>query len=675
MKKNIKKISILLICLILAVPFAMACGGSDIEFSASVLPDATVGAEYSQVIATAKCSDANASVTYALKEGSALPVGLMLRSDGTITGTPRSVADNAQFTVVASAEGHGSAEATFTLNVREGALSYTGSDDLRAAAGRDNEISVATATGAASISYALKDGSELPAGLTMAADGSGVITGTPTALGETKTFTVVATAADCTPAEASFTITVVEPWLEYAGDVISNGRVNEYYTSSVATASGARSITYALKDGSELPSGLSLSSSGLISGTPLEQVSRHTFTVVASADGYTAAEAEFTITILAASQGTADPGTITFRAEDSDIEDAYEGDEYFEEEVFFASTDNRQNVTFALADPSEFPAGLTLHPNGTIEGTPTAQGEYTFTVVASAPGCENVSAEFTFNVLAPRIVFASLTVDTATLDEAYTFSVDTAYVNDDVQPEFTYRAVDTLPAGMTLSSDGTLSGTPTKMCKRVNVTVEVSADGYTSSTADIVITVQDKIRSGVTRFEAEYWDLDGMIGGGYSGSGSGEGMIQGASAYGASNGYAITYTHSANTFTIEITSSAAVTGASLSIGMDTEIGDIVLNNSVFDVRVNNTRITYDSISVPSASGQNDSLGEFRSFLISNDIALREGVNVIEIEVLENGLRNGATYGPALDYIEFGNLGSASLSWRPKTINTITAGVL
>ena len=86
--------------------------------------------------------------------------------------------------------------------------------------------------------------------------------------------------------------------------------VGEASSATVATATGADGITYALKEGSSLPSQLTLGSDGKITGTPSEATSSPVkFTVVATA-GSASAEAEFTITVYPA--GTT---VMTFRME------------------------------------------------------------------------------------------------------------------------------------------------------------------------------------------------------------------------------------------------------------------------------------------------------------------------------------------------------------------------
>lgn len=175
------------------------------------------------------------------------------------------------------------------------ALTYTGGSLPDATVGTAYVGTVATATGADTVTYALKDGSSLPGGMTLSRTGR--LGGTPTAVAEGHKFTVVASAEGFTDAEAEFTISVVRPSLTYRGTTLADATVGEEYSYSVATASGAENITYALAEDAELPAGLTLSENGTISGTPETAVDNATFGIVASADGMDPVTAEFTITV------------------------------------------------------------------------------------------------------------------------------------------------------------------------------------------------------------------------------------------------------------------------------------------------------------------------------------------------------------------------------------------
>ena len=105
----------------------------------------------------------------------------------------------------------------------------------------------------------------LPAGLSIGA-ATGVISGTPTVSG---TFTFTATTLDSTKAAASrtFTITIAPP-LAITCLALANGTKGSTYTSGANITPSGGTSPYSIS-ANWLPSGLSISSSGVISGTPL----------------------------------------------------------------------------------------------------------------------------------------------------------------------------------------------------------------------------------------------------------------------------------------------------------------------------------------------------------------------------------------------------------------------
>lgn len=89
---------------------------------------------------------------------------------------------------------------------KDGTITYTGKALAEAAVGSAYAASVATAEGTDGIQYALKSGSVLPAGFTLASDGA--ISGTPAEEAENAAFTVIASKSGFTSAEAAFSLTV-----------------------------------------------------------------------------------------------------------------------------------------------------------------------------------------------------------------------------------------------------------------------------------------------------------------------------------------------------------------------------------------------------------------------------------------------------------------------------------
>ena len=151
-----------------------------------------------------------------------------------------------------------------------------------------------TATGGVQpYTWSLASGS-LPAGLSLST--GGVIGGTPTALGST-TFKVQVTDAQ-TPtaavATASKNVTVNKP-LAVATTTLTAGSVGVPYSASLTATGGVAPYTWTLSSGS-LPAGLTLSSAGVISGTPTSQGTQ-TFTVQVTDSESPAATATGSVTL------------------------------------------------------------------------------------------------------------------------------------------------------------------------------------------------------------------------------------------------------------------------------------------------------------------------------------------------------------------------------------------
>ena len=130
--------------------------------------------------------------------------------------------------------------------------------------------------------WSLGSGSSLPSGLSLSSGGA--ISGTPSAAGTTSIVVTVTDHAG-TSVSATLSLDVV------AGSALSilttelpdgtpySGQPGSPYSADLVASGGSGSYTWSLASGSALPSGLSLSSSGVISG-PTVGYGPHTFTVV-----------------------------------------------------------------------------------------------------------------------------------------------------------------------------------------------------------------------------------------------------------------------------------------------------------------------------------------------------------------------------------------------------------
>lgn len=121
---------------------------------------------------------------------------------------------------------------------------------------------LAASGGEAPYTWSLASGT-LPAGLTLGSDG--VISGTPTTAG-TSTFTVRATDSGSRAGTKSLSIVVATP-VTVTTASLANGTVGTALSRTLAASGGTTPYTWSLASGA-LPAGLSLSSVGVISGTP-----------------------------------------------------------------------------------------------------------------------------------------------------------------------------------------------------------------------------------------------------------------------------------------------------------------------------------------------------------------------------------------------------------------------
>lgn len=288
MKRNMRYRHLCIGIVVSLVLLMAACSAPKVAFEGKTLADGQVGVAYSQNIANGE-----AGITYAVHYEDMLPTGLQLSEDGTISGTPEK-AESQTFTVVAMTE-KDMLEADFTIAVLPGSLSFTAKDLPDATVGTPYIQSVATASGADNVVYTLKEGCNLPAGLSLSE--SGELSGIPEAAAAGASFTVLAGTDSTSAAEAAFTLNVAEGTLKsttegriiFEAQALPAGEVGTEYYQNIGTAYGVPGITYQIQyvDGIGLPKGLEFNPLGILHGTPLDSTAGEmTFKLTASAEGY-----------------------------------------------------------------------------------------------------------------------------------------------------------------------------------------------------------------------------------------------------------------------------------------------------------------------------------------------------------------------------------------------------
>lgn len=450
--------------------YALVVAGANVILPATTLPAGTAGQAYSSAITPA--AGGIAPYTYAVTAG-ALPAGITLNSaTGAVTGTPTS-AGNFAFSVTATDSTSGTAsQATQSYAVTIAAPTIVVAPSALPTATRGTAYSqtLSASGGTAPYTYTLSAGS-LPAGLTLASNGT--LSGTATTEGSF-TVTVRATDAGNFTGDQAYSLTVAAPNLALPASNLPAGTAGQAYTAAISPATGGTApYSYALTAGA-LPSGVVLdAATGALSGTPtVSGTSNFTLTVTDSTPSPAAqASQSYTLSIAGA---TLVPGQPT-------LPPAVRGTPYSQ---VLTATGGVAPYTYSVASGT-LPAGLTLASNGTLSGTPTAEGSTSFTIAVADAGNATATQAYTFTVSTAAPVAVADTAATMS-DAAVTVPVTT---ND--TGNITAIAIATAPTNGTAVVNGLeLVYTPTAGFVGTDVvTYTVTGSGGTSAAATVTIAV------------------------------------------------------------------------------------------------------------------------------------------------------------------------------------------
>jgi len=211
-------------------------------------------------------------------------------------------------------------------------------------------------------------------------------------------YTITAGSLSCTlppllpdPATTSITINCA-PLTITTTSPLPSGTVGQAYSTQIHTSGGQSPISYSLISGS-LPPGLSLSSTGIISGMPTGS-GNYSFTIRASDSCTTGAQSIqgiFSVTVNPA------PCPVLSIASPSTLSTGTVGQGYSYQ---LHTSGGQSPVTFSVISGS-LPPGLNLNITGFISGTPTAAGNYSFTVRATdscAAGAQAVQGTYSIQI-------------------------------------------------------------------------------------------------------------------------------------------------------------------------------------------------------------------------------------------------------------------------------------
>ncbi len=404
--------------------------------SSSPLGPGAIHASYSQALAGA---GGLPPYSWSVVSGS-LPNGLTLNANGTITGTP-SVANSFTFTVQLSDSAtppQTPVQKQFVITISAGLTITTTSPLPNATVGVSYAQTLIAVGGSTPYTWSITAGA-LPAQLSLNPT-SGAITGTPAAAG-TATFTATVTDSASTAVSLQFTLTVVTP-PAITTKSLPNGTPGVSYSQALGATGGTPPYQWTISSGS-LPGGLSLSSSGTISGIPAAP-GASSFTVkLTDATGVTATQA-LTLTIVASlTISTASPLAT------GEVGVAYS--------QTLAATGGVSPYTWSVT-VGALPGGLTLSSNGSITGTPNAAGTFNFTVQVTDSNHATASAAFAATIVGGLSISTPTSLSGGSVNASYT---QTLAVSGGDPPYTWTLASGALPAGLSLSTAGKITGTPT----------------------------------------------------------------------------------------------------------------------------------------------------------------------------------------------------------------------
>lgn len=428
------------------------------------------------------------------------------------------------------------------------------------------------ALGQPSPSFAVTSGT-LPAGLALSS--AGVLSGTATSAFTSRTITVSATNG-VTPVRFNATQTfTLQPRVALAISTVSlnTATVGTAYSASLAATGGTSPYTWTLASGS-LPAGLSLSESGVISGTPL---SAGTANFGVRATDALGASVTKSLSIVAANPAALSVVTPS-------LPDGVAGNAY---SATLAAVSGTGPYTWSLAS-GVLPAGLSLSSDGVVSGTLSASGSSSFTVRVTDSAMVSATRVFTVTIA------GSLTIGTSSLPDARTgasYSATLGVVGG-TGPFNWSRASGYLPPGLSLSSSGVISGTASGLGSFTFLARVSDANGstaereYTLNAVNTLVWDSDPVIAGIQSSNGSWTTAPGITN--WSISGSSVAWVDGSD--GVINGGTLTLATPVRTGNLSFSNSAAsvagsnaltvAAGSTITTAVDTTIA-VPLSGTAF----------------------------------------------------------------------------------------------
>jgi hypothetical protein len=463
---------------------------TQISFAGSVPSTGTYNVAYS---GSAAATGGAGTLTYALTSGSTLPTGVTLNlATGAISGTPSTVGTYSFAVKASDAYGDATTSPTYSLVVSYPAMHITTSALPAGYVSSAYTSTALAASGGAGVfsnyTWTVAGGSALPAGLSLSS--AGLISGTPT--GSVGTAGVTFTVTDSTSGLSSnATLSIqIKAELTITPATFPTGYVGSIYTSTQLAATGGSGTysTWALGSGSSLPAGLSLSTPGVISGTPGGSAGATSFTVRVTDSASNTATATFSITVAAGV-------SITTLAS---LADGYPGTAY--SAVTLAATGGTGSYTNWTVTSGSVPTDMALSTGGVLSGTPTTAGNYSFTVKVTDSASNTATTTFTLTV-EKTLSITTISLPSAATGNGYSQTLEATGGPGGYSWAVSGNAINTLSTyNLSLSSNGQLTGTPASIGTADFTAVVTDSTGHTASQAFSIVVSNMTINTGTLTY-------------------------------------------------------------------------------------------------------------------------------------------------------------------------------